>query len=476
MSATGTAYPVIVVGAGISGLTIAWHLQQAGLPVLVLDAGSVPGGTIGTIRQDGFQIETGPNSTLQKPGHEDDAIGRVLAGLGIEHRKRCANPQAEIRYILRDGRLLPLPGSPLAFAGTPLFSWQAKLRLLLEPWIRAATREETLADFVRRRLGQEFLDYTVEPFISGVYAGDPYRLSATAAVPRIHTLEQKYGSLIRGAMAMGKINRKVGMPRGTLISFDDGMAVLPTSLASALHPGALQLRSNVTRISRDGEQWQIYWNTQEDDGGQGGCTTHTARCHQLVLAIPAYRAAPLVATLAPEASTLLQSIPYAAVVSAATGYQRRQVAHGLNGFGFLVPRRESMRILGTLFSSTLFERRAPDDTVLLTTFIGGARDVAAFHAPDAVLLATIGDNLNRCLSIDGPPQFASLQRHPWAIPQYVMGHLERIAALDRILAPYSGLYLQANWRGGVSVSDCMRNAERVAGTILGTGVHDRCSV
>lgn len=457
--AEGATKSVCIVGAGISGLATAWFLHRRGVAVQVLEAAGRPGGTIGSVREDGWLVETGPNSTLRRPG-KDDALGRLVAEIGFGERLIAADPAGAKRFVVRGGRLIPLPTTPPAFVATPLFSTAAKLRLLAEPFIGRARHEESIAAFVRRRLGAEFLDYAIEPFISGVYAGNPEALSVRAAVARIHAIETQYRSLILGAIALGRIAKQAGTPRGTIVSFAGGMAEFANGLAGRLPAGCVRTGHRVDALRpRPGGGWEIDWRTNDGNG--------TAVADAVVVATPAPAAADLVAPLSESAAESLRAIPYAPVASVALGFRRDAVTHPLDGFGFLVPRREGLRILGALFSSSLFPGRAPRDHVLLTAFIGGTTDPQAVDLDDAALQARVAADVGAVVGLRGDPVFARVTRWMQAIPQYTLGHLDRVAAVDRALAGQPGLVCRANWRDGIAVSDCVRNAEACAGRIAG---------
>lgn len=439
----------LIVGAGISGLSCAWFLRQRGQQVRVLEAGAQPGGCLTSVQDGGFLVEGGPNSTLMRDG----ALGELVRGLGLEAELLEANAAARRRYVVKHGRLVALPGSPPAFLATPLFSVGAKLRLLLEPFHRRAAAEESIAQFVRRRLGPEFLDWAIDPFVSGVYAGDPERLSVRAAVAKIYALERDHGSLIRGALARLRTTRDAGpMPRGRLISFRDGMQTLAHALAARLGE-AVQCGAEVTAVERRGEEWVVRTAAAE------------YRVARLVLSVPAYRAASLLEPLDGALAAELAAIHYPAVASVALGFARDQVQHPLDGFGTLIPSREGCITLGALFSSTLFPGRAPDGQVLLTAFIGGARrpEIAA-RGEDAIVQQVLAD-LAPLLGIKGAPRFQRVRRWPRAIPQYELGHLERLARVDARLAQWPGLELRANWRDGISVADCVAQAQLLAGRL-----------
>ncbi len=451
---------VLVVGGGISGLSAAWFLHRRGCTVTVAEAAERLGGTIASEGQDGFLFERGPNTTLQKPGRPEDALGRLIDGAGLSPLLQEAAPAGRKRYILRHGHLWALPASPPAFIVTPAFSLAAKLRLLAEPFIRRGEMEETIAEFVKRRLGREFLNYAVDPFISGVYAGDPRELSVEAAVPRIHELEQKYGSLIRGAIALGKATRNAGMPAGRQISFAGGMATLPRTLAAALPAGSVRTGRRATQMERRDGGWTVHF--ADDNHGP-----RSEAADIVVLALPAPETATLVEPLAGEAARLLRDIPYAAIFSVALGYRREDVNHALDGFGFLIPRITGVRTLGALFSSTLFADRAPSGHVLLTAFLGGRVDPQAMEMADNDVLTEIEVDLAMALGIRGKAVLRHLTRWPQAIPQYPLGHLDRVATVDEYLAPFPGLHLRGNWRDGISVADCVRNGEALAERIAG---------
>ncbi|MCG8400291.1 MAG: protoporphyrinogen oxidase, partial [Firmicutes bacterium] len=428
---------VIVIGAGISGLSTSWFLHAGGADIRLIEASDRIGGVITTVRKDGFLLEQGPNTTLQKPGREEDAIGRLMEGAGLSMIAREASPLGKHRFILRDGVVRALPTSPPAFLGTRAFSWRAKARLMAEPFIGRAGSEETIAQFVKRRLGREFLDYAIDPFVSGVYAGDTKRLSVRAAVPRIHDLEAKYGSLIRGAIALGKAAKNAGMPAGRQVSFSDGMEAFPKGIADRLPANAILRSTRVVSLEPTKKGWRV--ETQSPNGP----TTLTAK--NVVLALPADSTAELIRPLAPEAARSIESIPYVSIVSAGLGYESDQIYHDLDGFGFLVPRAEGVRTLGALFSSSLFNGRAPDGHVLLTAFIGGAHDPEAIELTDDELTDRLNDDLAKTLGISGFPCFRCLSRWKKAIPQYEIGHLHRVAEIDRDLSGHAGLYLRGNW-------------------------------
>ncbi|ABK42556.1 protoporphyrinogen oxidase [Magnetococcus marinus MC-1] len=458
-----TKNPILIIGGGISGLSTAWFLHKKGEKVILLESRDRVGGNIRTSRNpEGYLIEHGPNSTLQKPGDEEDALGRIITDMALESELQEANPLAARRFVMKGGQLHVLPTSPPGFIKTPLFSLSAKLRLCLEPFIGKSEQEESIAQFVIRRLGQEFLDYAIEPFVSGVYAGDPKQLSVRAAVAKIYALEAKYGSLIKGAIALGKIRKAAGMPRGRMISFETGMETLPATIANRLPHQSIHTNAQVTALCQHGAAWQVSWQ----QGGQHGGEPHSIIASQVVLATPASVSAQLLRPLSPQAADLLESIRYAPVDSVALGYAKQDINHSLDGFGFLIPRKEQVTTLGGLFSTTLFPGRAPQDKALLTCFIGGMTNPSITQWSEEKVVTQVDQDMMAALGIQHGAEYVHLTRYTHAIAQYEQGHLQRVGDIDRALAGYKGLHLRANWRDGVSVSDCVLNGEKSAQKIL----------
>ncbi|MGK0673954.1 MAG: protoporphyrinogen oxidase [Halothiobacillaceae bacterium] len=438
----------LVIGAGISGLSTAFFLRERGEDVAVIEAAPRAGGNVMTLAHEGYLLEAGPNTLLDN----DPAIHQLIDGLGLRALVREARSEAKRRYVVRDGRAVPLPGSPSTLLTTPLFSLEGKLRLLAEPFIKPANHEESVAEFVRRRLGQEFLDWAIDPFVSGVYAGDPERLSVRAATAKVYALEHEHGSLLRGALKKAWAARKTEVqtgPVGRMLSFERGLGQLIDALVVALGEG-LSLSTPAMALRQVDGGWQV-------DTPQG---VFTAR--RVVLALPAVAVAELLEPHVGEAVHALREIPYPPVVSVALGFRREDVAHPLDGFGVLIPSKERRTTLGALFSSTLFEGRVPEGQVLLTAFIGGRRHEEVGDWDDARVIDRVLDDLGPILGCRASPVMTHISRWPRAIPQYELGHLQRIAALDTALASLPGLWTRANWRDGVAVSDCIRNAWALA--------------
>ena len=459
-----TDVDVLVVGGGISGLATAFGLARQGVAVEVLDAAQRAGGVIGTVRRDGALYETGPSSALDTT----PLIDELLDALGIRNQRLEARTVAATRYIVRGGTLVALPTSPGALLTSPAFSLGAKFRLWREPFVAPAPpdADESVAAFVRRRLGTEILDFAVDPFVAGVYAGDPERLSLRSAFPRLHALEQKHGSLIKGQFKAARERRQnAGTAKHTAgsFSFRGGMQTLTDALARAV--GRVTTNAPVQRIERaiDGV-WTV---TGTLDG-----EPIVRRAGAVILAVPAYEAAPLMRERAPAAAQALATIEYAAVASVATVFLRNDIAHSLAGFGFLVPKKEQRTILGSLFSSSMFEGRAGAGSALLTTFIGGLRNPELYARSDTEMAQLVRAELEALVGARGEPVWTAITRWTHAIPQYNLGHRERLRAIEDAERALPGLFVCANFRGGISVGDRITTssatAEAIARYLLGT--------
>jgi oxygen-dependent protoporphyrinogen oxidase len=448
---------VIVVGGGISGLTCAWRLQREGVDVLLLEAAPRAGGAISSLRKNGLLLEAGPNSTLDTT----PLLGALIEGVGIAAERIAPSAAARNRYILRGGRLIAMPMSPAALVGTRLFSMSAKLRLLREPFIERgpAEGEESVGAFVRRRLGDEFLDYAINPFVAGVYAGDPDQLSVKAAFPRLFALEQKYGGLIRGQI-LGARERKRNPERSkqaaTMLSFRDGMQSLTDAIAR--HLLRIEVDCEVKRVSPQSAGFLL--NAVMQGAGRD------LRARAVVIATPAESAAQLIEAFAARAAAALQAIHYPPVAVVLSTYRRDEVAHPLDGFGVLVPQCERRLILGTIFSSTLFEHRAPAGDALLTTFVGGMRHPDLAQRSEEEIAGLAQSEHAALLGAPARANFVRVRRWPKAIPQYSIGHLERMTCIDEAESTHPGLFFCANYRGGISVGDCVKSADRTVGQVM----------
>lgn len=444
----------IILGGGVSGLAAAFELKRLGMgPLRVVEARERVGGVIHSEYRDGFLAEAGANEMLLR----SERVAQLIGELGLYDQVLEAGELGKKRYLVRGGRLVALPSGLLSALTTPVLSTLAKLRLLREPFVsKGEGGGESVASFARRRLGREACDYGFAPLVSGIFAGDAERLSLRHAFPKLHAFEQARGSIIRGAMAASREGKAQGIPRPKrrLIAFRDGMSTLPQALAGEL-ADALTLDAEAERVERVASLWEVALR----DGRQ-------LRAPALILALPAHRLGELrvPSTLAPGVSTLAET-PYASVVVVTLGYKREQVRHPLDGFGFLCPPNEDRKVLGTLFSSSLFSGRAPEGHVALQSFVGGARDPSAVDLDEVALLHRVQGELSALLGVDGEPVFRRIVRWRHAIPQYNLGHERFHEAADRILAANPGLALASNYLNGVSVGDAVESGLDAAARI-----------
>lgn len=441
---------VTIVGGGISGLTCAYRVQQLGHSVSLLEQADRVGGVIDSARQDGFLFESGPQSFLSS-----QAVLDLVAELKLNDALQQADRRAP-RYVLLDGKLHQVPLAPPQLLTTSLLGWGTKWRLLSEPFRKSVPPEpdESIGDFVRRKFGSELLDRMVGPLVSGVYAGDPEKLSLRATFASGYEWEKSYGSVIRGAMKSRPDSKQ---PRPTLCSFNTGVNALVLALADRLGAAA---RTGVTvetlrRVPSDGHPGYELRITERG-------RSVTVRADAVVLATPTIPTAAMISPLAEEASAAVRRIEYGPVAVVNAGYRREQVRHSMSGFGFLVPRKESMRVLGCVWSSSLFPGRAPEGMVSTASFVGGATDPEALNLSEAQLAELAEGEIARVLGIDGPPVTRRVHKYPRAIPQYNLGHGELLRTVREEIARIPGLFLTGSYFDGPAIAACIEHATKTA--------------
>ena len=442
----------LVVGGGISGLAVAQRLAQAGLSVEVWEAADRVGGKIRTATSEGYRMESAASMVVNFRSEVDP----FLRDAGLEAHKRARAPTAK-RYVLDDGRLHGVPSRLGDLLRTPLFSSLAKLRLLAEPLVpRADNSNETVAEFITRRLGREFLEKFFEPYVAGPLASDVDLAQAQAATPRLTAIEQHYGSLLIGALRARLARRGAG-GRPEMFSFAGGMQTMVETLE---RQGGFGVR-NEMRVS---EVWPVSggWMAKGTKGG----AVHTAFCKHLILSVPADAAANMLSGLDGELAGLLRGIEYAPLQVVHTGFDSTKILHPLDGSGFLVPRRSGFAANGCLWMSSLFPQQAPPGRALLTTYLGGARNPAAAHWDAARSLDAVMHMLRALLGARAEPELFRVESHARALPLYHGAYMQRLQAITHRLSVLPGLHLEANYKGGVSVRDRMLCAELAATKIL----------
>lgn len=442
---------VVVVGGGISGLACAYRLQQRGAEVTLLEPGSQPGGLIGSVEKEGFLFESGPQSF-----QGTESLLQLIRDAGIEPELCTADPKAP-RYVLRNGTLAKIPMSPQAILGSSLLGLASRWKVISEPFRKTSppSEEESVAKFVRRKFGHEILEYLVSPYVSGVYAGDPERLSLRSAFPTLEEWEREYGSILRGAMksraAQPKEKRSAGPP--PLCSFRHGNATLARAIGAKLGDRLL-LNVTVDAVrpcpsDRAGVS-QIQFTRQ----GQ----RETLVGNAVVIATPAPVAARLVEVLAPSLSPRLSGIAYAPVAVVGLGYYAKQVGQPIDGFGVLIPRAEKIRTLGILWNSSLFPGRAAEGRVALTGIIGGATDTEIIDQAEDTIASIVQLDCEDVLDISGPPILSCVWKHAKALPQYNLGHSHVVKAIRDGERATPGLFFTGNYLSGPSIGKCVEEA------------------
>ena len=500
VAANGPAH-VVVVGGGISGLATALAVKDLAareareVEVVVLEKAARAGGNLRTENVSGYLCESGPNGFL-------DSVPETLAlvrRVGIEERLQPSSDDARRRFLYHRGVLHPLPGGIGAFLASPLLSWGGKLRLMGEPLVPARRRppeeDESIRSFAARRVGAEAADVMIDSLVSGIFAGDPSRLSLRACFPKMYQMETEHGGLVKAMLAGRRAKRHgeglsslgrvpaagapgtggasgragargnasdpskggggMGMPAGKLTSFRGGIQDLIEGVAGALGP-AVRTGVEVTSIGR---------NTEDDrwicelGGGE------RLEADAVVLASPSRASARIVGAIDPELSARLDTIEYASVAVVCLGFDPSALPRPLDGFGFLVPRGEGVRSLGVLWDSSIYPGRAPAGKALVRAMIGGARDPEAVDLPDEALRETVLADLTRTMGPFGAPEFVRIFRHARGIPQYTLGHLERLDLIEAAVRCHPGLFLAGNSYHGVAINSCIAAAGPLAGTI-----------
>ena len=458
---------IVIVGAGIAGLSIAWTIkrQAPAVDVVVLEQGQRPGGNIRTEHVDGYVCEWGPDGFLDNA----PATLALVRELGLGERLLASNDAARRRFIFRDGKLSQVPASFGGFLRTPLLSTRGKLRILGEPFARRRVDEdESILDFAKRRIGDEAAAVFVDPMVSGIFAGNAEALSLKACFPRMRQIEDEHGGLVRGLIATRRSRHRgdaVGAPAGRLTSFVGGMSDLIDRLVSSLG-SVVRTTTSVTAIQNNDAPRLSISNQRR----RYAITTSNGSIDAdgVVLSGPAAASAAILRTFDPPLTSLLERGPTAPLAVVCLGYDEAvlQLQCRTDGFGFLVPRGEGIRILGALWETSIYQHRAPAGRALLRVMIGGARDPEAVTLSDAQLLSAVQQDLRRTMNVSATPRMVRIFRHPRGIPQYVKGHLARMHQIDALLTPHPGLLFAGNSYRGVSINACIADAPLVADAAL----------
>jgi oxygen-dependent protoporphyrinogen oxidase len=461
----------VVIGAGVSGLTAAYKLsllarqQGTRLTLRVFESSGSAGGVIGTVRHDDALIERGPESFVT---YKPQAL-QLAKELGLSERLVSPSQESKRTFVGFDNRLHPLPDGFVMFAPTrlaplatsSLFSWQGKMRMAMDLALppRRDGQDESVAEFVRRRLGQEALERLAEPLIGGIYSADPEWLSAQSAVPKLCDLERQCGSLIRGLWKsttkkpVSTMGERPEAPQ--FLTFDSGLQVLIDALVERLPPGCLRFNTTITCVTRGRyKRWSVVLN----DG-------RTVECDLLVIAAPARAAGLMLLEVERAVAEELLNLTYGSAAIMTAMFDRKNIEHALDGSGFVVPYVEGKTLSACSFSSVKFARRAPQGKILLRAFAGGGLNSEAYGLNDEELCGRLLEDIHAFIGVKREPLFTVLTRHPLVMPQYTVGHKERIAGVEEHMRAMPGIALAGNAYRGVGISDCIASADQAANKV-----------
>jgi oxygen-dependent protoporphyrinogen oxidase len=456
---------IVIVGGGLSGLSVAYRLKQLAPAhtVTVLETHGRPGGNIGTEDHRGFRVETGPNGFLDRT----PAVPRLVRDLGLANRLIAASEGSrKNRYLFVGNKLQKLPRGPLGLLSTPLLTLRGKWQLLTEPWRKQQgdiPPDESVAAFVTRRAGKQAADVFADALVTGIHGGDPAELSVAAAFPRLPVMEREAGSVIRGFMRAGRQRKQEAIARGEpppgpqkMWSFNGGLRVLTDGLVETLGPS---IKSGVTVQSISDSGTLAVWKVI-------GSGKQSWSADAVVLTCPAYEQAGILGDFDRELAREIAGIKYNRIAVVALGYHRTDCPGNLDGFGFIAPQNTRRDVLGVQWCSSIFPDRAPEGFVLWRALCGGVHRGEMLDWDDNKLAKAVHEEIKLAMGVRGEPVFRRIIRWPKAIPQYVVGHIDRLTRIDTLTAKHPGLFLGGNAYRGVAMGDCVEQGEIIAGNVV----------
>jgi len=462
---------VVIIGGGIAGLSAAYSLREhqkkgTEFEIVMLERKDRLGGNISTEKTDGFIIEGGPDCFLSEKPWAMELCRRI----GLEDKFLSTNDKMRKTFVLSGGKLhelpegviLMIPTKILPLVTSTLISLPGKLRMAMEMFIpkRKTPGDESLGQFVRRRLGKEALDKIAEPLVAGVHAGDPETMSIRSSFPKFVQLEQEHGSLIRGMVKRMATMRKAPRPASSkkkvtmFMTLSGGLTEMVQTLAGLLKKaGNIEIRTGVAvaGVKKQGKHYEVAVPGEA-----------AIKADAVIIAAPAYVASALLKGLDPWISEKLSTIPYVSTATVSIGYKKKDIKHPLNGFGFVVPKTEGRKIMAATWTSVKFSGRAPDDSVLIRCFVGGSKNMELVDVSDAEMVKMVRSELKDIMGIDAEPVITRVFKWKNSMPQYTIGHDERIESMEEKLAKYPGLYLAGSAYHGIGIADSVRFSEVVA--------------
>ncbi|MBE0661555.1 MAG: protoporphyrinogen oxidase [Bacteroidales bacterium] len=445
---------VVIIGGGLTGLTLAYLLQRKGVDFILLEKDEKAGGVIRTHHHDGFTYEIGPNTGII--AHPE--VAELFEMLSPDCELELADPKAENRWILKNGKWHALPSGFLAAVKTPLFSWKDKFGILSEPFRKKGDDPmESIAGLVKRRLGQSYLDYAVDPFISGIYAGDPDSLITKYALPKLYALEQNYGSFIKGAVKKAREPRSQRDRKATrkVFSAKGGLGKLIAALVKNIPEERLVFSAKDIKIAKNGNEFTVGFKSSNDD-------LVKVQAEKVVTTTGAYTLTDLFDFIDPNQLLPVTKLNYAKVVQVIMAF-RKWNGPVLNAFGGLVPTKENRKILGVLFPSSIFQNRVPEDGALLSVFLGGVKKPEIYDMDDTTLLEFVNSEMTDLLHTNlSEPAFTEIHRYKHAIPQYDIASPQRLQRIHELEEQHPGLILAGNIRDGIGIADRIKQATEIS--------------
>lgn len=457
---------IVVIGGGITGLSAAHRLTELkgennlDIEVILIEKTDKLGGAVTTVKKDGFLIELGPDMFFTK---KPWALN-LSKQLGLEKEFIETNESKRGTYVLWKNKLVPIPegflmlapSKIIPFLKTPLFSWGGKLRMMADLFIsKKSVRDESLASFVRRRFGDEALERVAQPMIGGIYTADPEKLSLRATMPQFVEMEEKYGSVIKGMLNNNKDNQHdSGARYSQFLSFTNGMQTLINALEKSLPEESIYLEESVNHIGKNNDNWEIQTDKRK------------LTASGVIVTTPSYHAASLVRDIDNDLASEIHSIEYASSAVIIAAYKSEMISQNINGFGFVVPNVERSDLIACSFSSIKFDGRAPEGYILIRAFVGGALNPEILELKDDQIIDRAISELKEILGIKDDPEFTLIQRYPQAMPQYHLGHIEKVESIFGKLTKYKGLVLAGNAYSGVGIPECVHSGELAAESII----------
>ncbi|KAF0152436.1 MAG: protoporphyrinogen oxidase [Ignavibacteria bacterium] len=449
---------VVILGAGISGLATAYWLYKDGYDVSIIEEQSKAGGAMQTLHEENFLVDFGPNSGLETT----PLIRKLVEEVGLSDEMIYASETSSKRFIFREGSLHALPMGFVQFLSTKLFSLNGKLRLFKEPFVGKSSDGyyQSIAQFVERRLGKEFLDYAIDPFVSGVFAGDPAKLSVKSAFPKLYRLEEVYGGLVKGLIKGARERKKSSeesKQSAKMFSFMNGMQTFPKAIANKLD-GRIILNSVVKKVEKQNDKWVVLF---ENNG-----SLKKIECNKIISTVPSFVASEIFGNLDAELTIHLNSVYYPPVIVLYLAFNKKDIGTPLDGFGFLIPSLERKNFLGAIWSSTIFPNRCSEDKAGFTLFIGGARNQQILKQDTKQLIDTAVTEFKEMMKTKAEPVYLKSKMWSNAIPQYNLGYIEHENYFEKFEKNNPGIFLSGNYRGGISVGDCIKNSDVVARKVM----------